>query len=151
MGKYSCEDNCNIPKSDVARLQLEDAIDLFLINKRLSSITLAGAAEEIFARLLKQRGERSVVEESFRVVQEIREKTGFVAMGGRKKSEIFKEWNGARNTLKHHDETDDDTVTINLFDEAYMMIQRALANADKLGVNLRNRHEYENWLVENIY
>jgi len=39
------EDSITISKVDVALTQLEDAIYLFIIGKRLSSITLAAAAD----------------------------------------------------------------------------------------------------------
>ena len=43
------EDDTQISKSDIARTQLTEAIALFLGEKFLSAITLAGAAEDIDA------------------------------------------------------------------------------------------------------
>lgn len=144
------EDDTQITKGEIAKIQLAEAINLFLAGKYLCAITLAGAAEEVLARLLNQRGEISVVEKSFQSIQNIREKTGLSVMSGKPKNEIFNEWNSARNTLKHHGKTDDETVTINLFDEAYWMIKRGLANAEKLGISIKNQIDFENWIIVNI-
>lgn len=150
MSTLGFEDDTRISKVEIARTQLVEAIDLFLSAKFLCAITLAGAAEEIFARLLNQRGDISVVEESFKAIQNIREETGLSVMSGKTKNEIFKEWNSARNTLKHHGKDDDNVLTINLFDEAYWIIKRSIANAEKLEVPIKNQLDFENWIVVNI-
>ena len=144
------EDDSQITKSEIAKTQLNEAISLFLAGKFLCAITLAGAAEEIFARLLNARGEQSVVETSFQAIQELREQTGLSVMGGRPKNEIFNEWNTARNTLKHHGKEGEEPITINPFDEAYWMIKRALANATKLEVCIHSELDFENWVIINI-
>lgn len=145
------EDDTQISKSDIGRTQLTEAIALFLGEKFLSAITLAGAAEEVLARLLNARGEQSVVEASFKEIQKLRESTGLAVMENRPKNEIFSQWNNARNTLKHHNERAEETVTINLFDEAYWMIKRALANASKLDISIHNESDFENWCIINLH
>ncbi len=144
------KDDTKIAKSEIAKTQLNEAILLFLAGKFLCAITLAGAAEEIFARLLNARGEQSVVETSFQAIQKLREQIGLSVMGGRPKNEIFNEWNTARNTLKHHGKEGEEAITINLFDEAYWMIKRALANAAKLEVSIHSELDFENWVIINI-
>ncbi len=144
------ESDTNISKMDIARTQLIEAINLFLTGKYLCAITLAGAAEEVFSRLLNQRQEKSVVEKSFQSIQYIREKTGLSAMDAKTKSDLFNEWNSARNTLKHHGKSDENILTINLFDEAYWMIKRALMNAESLEAPILNQLDFENWIVINI-
>ena len=144
------EEDTRISKQKIAEIQLVEAINLFLANKYLCAITLAGAAEEVFARLLNQQGEVSVVEKSFQSIQRIREKTDISVMGEKPKNEIFNEWNSARNRLKHHGKTDDEAVSINLFDEAYWMIKRGLANAEKLEIPINNQLDFENWIIVNI-
>ncbi|MEJ1436307.1 MAG: hypothetical protein RPU61_03210 [Candidatus Sedimenticola sp. (ex Thyasira tokunagai)] len=151
MSKYSYEDDIKITKAELAKVQLEDAIDLFLSGKRISVITLAGAAEEIFARILNIQGDDSVAEETWRNIEEVRKETGLLFAGDRNKNDAFKEWNKYRNILKHHSKNDGDTVSFSPFDEAYEMINRAKLNADKLRITLKNRVDYENWLIENIY
>jgi|SRR6266850_2494038 len=144
------EDPVEITKSEIARVQLVEAIELFLAGKYLPGITLAGAAEEILARLLNQKGEGSIVERSIELILQLREQTGLPVMGVKPKKEIFKEWNTARNQLKHHSKPREEVVTINLFDEAYWMIRRALSNASKLGLHIENEQEFENWVITNI-
>ena len=139
-----------IAKREIARIQLVEAINLFLAEKYIPCITLAGAAEEIFARLLNQTGRSSIAEISIEHIQKIREETGLCVMGGRPKNEIFNLWNSARNALKHHNKSDDDFVLLHLFDDAYMMIRRALFNANELGVLISNQQDFENWIVSNV-
>jgi hypothetical protein len=151
MGNYSEEEDVEIGKAELAKVQLEDAIELFLAGKRISVITLAGAADGIFCGLLKQRGESSVAEDTWKEIEEVRSKTGLAYAGDRTKKDAFNEWNEHRNRLKHHDERDSDVLNFSAFDEAYHAIQRANLDAEKLGIVAKNRQEYENWLIENIY
>lgn len=145
------QDDTQINKREIAQTQLKEAIALFLDKKFLCAITLAGAAEEVLARLLNSGGELSVVEESFKRMQELREATGLAIMENRPKKEIFNLWNNARNTLKHHNEKAEESVTINLFDEAYWMIKRALANASSLGIPISNEVDLENWCIVELH
>ena len=140
-----------IGKREIAQTQLEEAIALFLDEKFLCAITLAGAAEAVLARLLNAQGERSVVEESVDAIQKIRETTGLAIMENRPKKEIFNKWNSARNALKHHNEKSDEDVAINLFDESYWMIKRALANSSKLGIPISNKVDFENWCIVELH
>lgn len=145
------QDDTQIGKREIAQTQLREAIALFLDEKFLCAITLAGAAEEILARLLNAGGEQSVVEESVDAIQRLRETTGLAIMESRPKKEIFNLWNNARNTIKHHNEKSEESVTINLFDEAYWMIKRALGNASKLGVPISNEVDFENWCIVELH
>lgn len=145
------EDPVKIGKADIALAQLEDAIDLFLSGKRLSSITLAAAADGILSGLLKQKGELSAAEETWESIEEAREITGLNIAGDRTKKDAFNEWNWHQNRLKHHDKRDDEWLEINVFDHAYYAIKRALADAEKLGLEPNNRFPFEEWLFENIF
>lgn len=62
-------------RADIAIIQLVKAIELFVIEQFIPSITLAGAAEEILGKLLQERGEVPVLEESFTEIQKIRDAT----------------------------------------------------------------------------
>ncbi len=150
MSKYSYEEDIVISKLNLAKIQLEDAIDLFLSGKRISVVTLAGAAEEIFSRLLNLKDEKSAAEKTWQHIEEVREETGLEFAGERTKKDAFKEWNELRNILKHHSKNDKDPVEFSPFDEAYEMINRANVNAERLGIYAKNRQEYENWIIENI-
>lgn len=144
------EPDTEISKADIARIQLIEAISLFLAGKCLCAITLAGAAEGVFAGLLNARQEKSVIEDSVQAIQSVRKVTGLAIMDDATNKEIFKQWNDVRNTIKHHDKSDGDFVTLNLFDEAYWMIRRAIENAGKCGVQIANKEDFENWIILNI-
>ena len=145
------EDDTEISKTEIAQVQLTEAIALFIEEKFLCALTLSGAAEEVLARLLNAKGEKSVVEESFEQVQKIREATGLAVMDKKPKNEVFNQWNAGRNTVKHHNKNESEIVTINLFDEGYWMIKRALANASRLGIPIHNELDFENWCIEQIH
>jgi|GEM_PF-1808920 len=145
------EDSIKISKADVALTQLEDAIDLFLIGKRLSSITLAAAADGIFSGLLNQKGEKSAAEETWGNIERARESTELNIAGDRNKKDAFNEWNWHQNRLKHHNNRDDEWLEINVIDHAYYAIKRALADSERLGFKPRNHFLFEKWLFENIF
>ncbi len=151
MSKYSFEEDLTLSKQEIAKVQLEDAIELFLERKWISAVTLAGAAEEIFARLLNLRGEPSAAEETWKEIEEVRATTGLPYAGSRTKKEAFHEWNEMKNALKHHSGKDQDPLTFNAFDAAFEMINRANINGERLGVSAENRQEFENWCIENIF
>lgn len=145
------EDDTVISKADIARAQLTESIAFFMEEKFLCALTLSGAAEEILARLLNSKGEKSVVEESFEKIRSLRETTGLAVMDNLPKKKVFNQWNFARNTVKHHNKNDSEMVTVNFFDEGYWMIKRALANASRLGIPIQNELDFENWCIEKIH
>lgn len=140
-----------IGKAEVALTQLEDSIELFLIGKRLSSITLAAAADGIFSGLLKQKGEKSAAEDTWDSIEQTRECTGLDIAGDRTRKDAFNEWNWHQNRLKHHDIRDEDQLEINIFDHAYYAINRALADSEKLGLEPKNRFVFEQWVLERVF
>jgi hypothetical protein len=151
MSTLGYSDDERLSRREIAKVQLIKAIDLFVTEQFIPSITLAGAAEEILGKLLQHRGEAPILDESFAAIQDIRRtKIGLNVMDGKPKKEIVAGWNKARNNLKHHGETDEEFVVINACDEAYWMIRRALANSKKLGVAIPNANDFENWIVINI-
>jgi hypothetical protein len=145
------EDPIKIGKAEVALIQLEDAIDLFLSEKRLSSISLAAAADGIFSGILKQKGEKSAAEETWDSIEQARENTNINIAGDRTRKDAFNEWNWHQNRLKHHDKRDDGWLEINVFDHAYYAIERALADSKKLGLEPRNHYLFQKWIFENIF
>lgn len=145
------EEDTKTSKTEIARVQLTEAICLFMQKKFLCALTIAGAAEEILSKLLNSRGINSTVEESFDAIQKIRQFTGLAVMGNKPKNEIFNIWNTGRNTVKHHNTRESEVVVINLFDEAYWMIKRALDNASRLEISIQNELDFENWCIEQIH
>jgi len=147
---FGYEEDTTLSKATVAQVQLTEAITLFVQNKFLCAVTLAGAVEEILGKLLQRKAELPVIRESTRAIQELRDRIGLSAMDGKSEKEIVDGWNAGRNALKHLVGPEEERITMNLCDEAYWMIKRALANASKLGLPIENEHEFENWIVVNV-
>jgi hypothetical protein len=149
------EDDVELSKAEIARIQLVEAIHFFMQGNWVCAITLAGAAEAIFAGLLANQGINSVVEDATEAIDCIRGMSDVQGhtlnpMQGLADKKIYNEWNEARNHLKHHSKGEASTVKLNLFDEAYWMIKRALMNAKKAAITISNEQDFENWIIVNI-
>ena len=143
-------DDSSLPKIEIARIQLTEAINLFVAEKFLCAITLAGASEEILGRLAFIAGHSSTTEAAATAILELKDKLATLALSSVTIKSLFRSWNAARNTVKHHDDSDPDPVAINTCDEAYWMIRRALANAKLIGLEIHNAQEFENWIILNV-
>lgn len=140
-----------IKKEQAAVEQLCDAIELFNKKRFLSAITLAAAAEEITAQLLKQHSKKTniplITDEELDtfLFDETKDQLGIENYHGYK--------NKIRNELKHHgDETNKDNINGNFRRAAlthikgainnYFLVNRSLpdneiikAFCDKIGLN----------------
>lgn len=144
------EYDTTLSKPQIAIVQLNEAICLFICERFLAALTLAGAAEEILGKLLVRRGELPTIKDSTAAIERLRAETGLHAMGKASEREVIDAWNRARNTAKHLVEPEEELVTLNLCDEAYWIIRRALANAEKLGLKVTGAQDFENWVVINV-
>lgn len=145
------QEEVRFSKSEVAQLQLVESINLFLAEKFLCSTTLAGAAELVFVGLLSARDKKSVVEESVNKIRELQKKTGLSIMEDKPDKYIYNHWNKTRNAIKHHRKNESEIIVVNIFDEAYWMIQRSLENAKKLNVEIKNENDFNNWCMVNLH
>lgn len=143
-------EDTKIGKREIASQQLNLAISLFLSQQYICSITLAGASEAVFAGMLSAKSHPSAIEDSTSLIAQIRKRTGLSVAEGKKNNEIYNDWNVARNKLKHHSKGEDEEFTVNLFDEAYWMIMRALSNAEKLGIEIESKSDFDAWVIINI-
>ena len=84
-----------ITKLDAARIQLDYSIEHFFSGNLTCAVTLAGAAEDILASLLKSAGEQS----SFEYLHDWYQKTYNIQISERDFSRQIA--NSARNWLKH--------------------------------------------------
>jgi hypothetical protein len=75
---------------------------------------------------------------------------GLVSLHETSEKGLVDQWNAARNSAKHLVGAADDPITMNICDEAYWMIKRALYNAELLGAQVSNKSEFDNWLIINI-
>jgi hypothetical protein len=144
------EPDSSLEKHDVALIQLNDSIALFTQQRFLAALTLAGAAEEILGKLLVRKGELPAVKENTAAIERLRAATGLRIGGDASERELIDGWNQARNAAKHLVGAEDQPLKINLCDEAYWMIRRAIANAEKLGRPVAAAQDFENWVILNV-
>jgi len=119
---------------EVAERQLERSVVLFLDEKDyVSSLTLAGAAEEILGKLLNKEGKEhwldSISKGALRALG-FRKKTFETPEAKKAKKEIANISNYHKNRMKHYN--DDGTITFAVDIEAADMIDRAISNYFKL-------------------
>jgi hypothetical protein len=132
-----------IHQIEIARTQVETAIDLFLSGKDfLAALTLAGAAEDILGKLVQREGKKNMLENLHGWYQETTgEKIGF--------GEFAKKANFTRNTLKHANAENEDEIEVFRW-EAVQMIMRALFNYKQLVGNPTEKMLVFNaWLQKN--
>lgn len=113
-------------RDDLALAQLETALRIFFEGNDFASvITLAGAADEIFGKLLSSSGRENSLEVLKKAVAEI-----YLKMNGGpiEPSEIADRANRAKNSLKHWDEGQPLIVKVDLAQEASDMLFRAIDN-----------------------
>ncbi len=114
-------------KTEIAVKQLETAIDLFLNHKDyICAITLAGASEEILGKFVEQMGKKSAHKSS---AESLKAKFNLTISNKELNSRYL---NFARNTLKHANITDGDTVKLDAQTEAISLIIRTIDNLIKL-------------------
>lgn len=112
-------------KTEIAKRQIDTAIDLFLEGKDfVSALTLAGAGEEITGKLLERNGVKNMLQ---KLHAWYKETTGTEIEFG----EFARKTNEARNTLKHANNPEEDEIEIQRW-EAVQMIMRAMTNYKEL-------------------
>jgi len=113
-------------KRDIALRQLETALSLFANGHDLFSvITLAGAAEEIYGRLLIEAGRTSALDDLTVAATRIYQLLSNAEIGAKHFAERA---NRARNSLKHHTAGHTTAVTLDLRVEAVDLLDRAITN-----------------------
>lgn len=121
-------------RKDLALAQLETALRLYFEGgDRASVITLAGAADEIFGKLLVASDRENSLESLVAAVTAIQQKLFGEAL---EPSQIAHRANSARNSLKHWDVGDSEIVKFDLETEARDMLNRAVDNYWTLEQNL---------------
>ena len=121
----------------MALRQLETAIRLYLEQEDYYSvITLAGASEEIFGKLLKENNlgkPESSLDSRKKAVSEVHKKLYDEELSER---DVAIRANYARNKLKHWSTGDSKTVEFDAKEEAEDMLDRAIDNYHSLTQNL---------------
>jgi len=130
-------------KTEIAKLQIDTAIDLFLKNTDfVSALTLAGAGEEITGKLLERKGEKSLLQKLHDwYVKTKEEKVGY--------GEFARNANEIRNALKHASNEKEDELEIQRW-QTIQMIMRAMTNWQQLvGEPSEKMKEMARWIAEN--
>ncbi len=133
-------------KINLAKEQLEDAIELLVNGRYISCLTLAGAAEEVFTAL----ADAQLGKNPFNLIHELINYD--LATEGHKqisRGKFRKVRNSARNLVKHHDLGDDESVHINRRGQAVATLSQAMISADMLEVKYKNKRKYNAWLKQN--
>ena len=113
-------------KQTIGLMQIETALKLYFEGQDyFSAITLAGAAEEIFGKLLSTRGIENSLESITAASTAIHQKL-FGSPVARK--DIADRANRARNALKHVELNESQMVSLDPKEEAKDMLQRAVDN-----------------------
>ena len=134
---------------NLAQEQLNVALELFLDGRSyVSSLTLAGAAEEIFGKALFARGEETVLDRNHSAIAPVeelfREKPYSL-------KEFVNEKNRVRNAAKHMRDQFETEVFADLEDEALWMLARACDNYGRLDLPQTDRmHEFNEWFYEHV-
>lgn len=147
-GKYTGDATTVKTILEISMEQLEDAIELFLAENYVSAITLAGASDAIFSGVLEKKGLDPISVETWKDISEVRENTGLSYGGDFTRKELFHQWNNIRNRLKHYN-GEKDKIVLEFFpeDDAYEAIRRSLAGADKVGLEPRNKFDFDKYVI----
>ena len=116
------------PQSEIATIQMNRAIMIYIEGEDyISPITLAGAAEEIFARALQEKGILSIYDEVKKSTNSHRNDFGYSEYSQKQFNTAM---NQTRNLLKHR--SDGEYVGASFRMEAMKMIYRAITSYTRL-------------------
>jgi hypothetical protein len=119
------QDEITVSKVEMAKIQLDAAIAAYFDRRLIASITLAGAAEEVFGAMLQ----RDCIQNS---VEKIASLPPLLAIFDKQEDRI-NFLNNVRNNLKHaSDKLEDDFIVAEL--DAFFMIARALGNSELIDI-----------------
>ena len=122
------EDYDILPQEEVALIQMHRAILIYLEGEDyISPITLAGAAEEIYAQMLKEDGKQSVYDEIKESSRKSQKELDWEASSNKEFNFMM---NQTRNILKHR--SADGHVGASFRMESMKMIHRAIKSYMKL-------------------
>ena len=134
-----------ITKLQVAAHQLNVAIRLFLEGDYLSSLTLAGAAEEILGKISK-RTRMPVAVES--IIQYHLPDTDPALSYKERRSIILGILNEGRNAAKHAENPEETHFNVDII-YPLQMIMRAIPMANHLGAVIGNEVRMREWIHSN--
>lgn len=133
-----------LTKLEVASRQLDAAIQLFLEGDNLSSLTLAGAAEEILGRLCERAGKPVAVEQ---IIAFHWRDTDPALSDAERRRILLEVLNRARNAAKHANDPDETHFSVER-DFPLQMIMRAMPMARVLGAPPAREAAMVRWIKE---
>ncbi len=130
-------------KTEIARHQIDTAIDLFLEDKDfISALTLAGAGEELTGKLIERADGKNMLQRLHAWYQET---TGEKIKFG----DFARNANFTKNTLKHANSEEEDYLEIQRW-ETVQMIMRAMINYKELvGEPSKKMKIMAGWITDN--
>jgi hypothetical protein len=131
-----------ITKLEVASHQLNVAIRLFLEGDYLSSLTLAGAAEEILGKLSQRAGEIVAVEA---IVNYHWQDTDPILSDAGRRQVLLEILNRGRNQVKHANDPNETTFEVEQI-WPLQMIMRAMPMAKKLNARIPDEMRMVDWI-----
>lgn len=114
-----------IEKSSIALIQLRRSIQLHNIGDYISSITLAGAANEIFENLAKRKHGKTALDLDKSFSDGLAE---LLNKNKVSKDKIKQIDNGIKNQLKHNNSGENDEIEADYHHEAKCLIDSAIRN-----------------------
>jgi len=115
----------NYTKKDIALSQLRRAIQLYAQEDYVCALTLAGAAEEIFGKIVEKYSGTNALEEDIKAVDKVAAFFGTESIGRKR---LIQKRNKARNELKHNEPVYNGLIESDFKLEAEALIDRALQN-----------------------
>lgn len=134
--------NPKLSKLQVASHQLSVAIRLYLEGDYLSSLTLAGSAEEILGKLSERAGLPVAIEE---IIQYHWNDTDAALPDGDRRKVLLTVLNRARNAVKHANDPNEGDLEL---EQTYslQMIMRAMPMARRLGLPPDGERQMAEWI-----
>lgn len=114
-----------VNKTEIGLVQLRRAIQLYNSRDYISSITLAGASDEIFGQFAILKKGHNTLDGDKHVLDQLAEKVNKEKIG---KGKLKKKSNHIKNALKHHNSSIDEFVLADFQLEAELLIDSAIRN-----------------------
>lgn len=137
-------DDMQLSKLDIAIHQLDVAVRLYLEEDYLSSLTLAGAAEEILGKLSERTGNPIAVDY---IIKFHWNDTDPIQNDKDRRKEILEALNQGRNQAKHANNPDETHFEVEQI-WPLQMIMRAIPMANALGGRISRQDEMAKWIQD---
>lgn len=124
------------------------ALEIFFEKRSMSSsITLAGAAEEILGKSLRSKHLDAVIDSNFEQASFFNKNLRGIPLD---ESKYVSGENAVRNALKHRSADKGDSISLDMESAACWLLVRALENANRLSISIERSDEFSNWFYENM-